>query len=141
MTKIAHARVQPGSPTGGQFTTTAKADAGVSLAPAAESSSETYDSHSNDTGDWCPYSGSPVRGGDDKRCPQGCRASDPDGHDDDDEYDEDACETSGCDGRLDDGEGSNGKCGNCADALTCPGCDEEKDLADDDLCRECERRS
>lgn len=35
-----------------------------------------FNSHSNDLGDWCPYSGDPAPGADDdERCPQGCRAS------------------------------------------------------------------
>jgi len=39
--------------------------------------------HSNDSGDWCPYSGTMTQGGE---CPQGCRqASDPDYDFDDDE--------------------------------------------------------
>lgn len=36
-----------------------------------------FNEHSNDIGDWCPFSGEelPADQGKDKRCPQGCRAS------------------------------------------------------------------
>jgi hypothetical protein len=37
---------------------------------------EKFNNHSNDIGDWCPYSGEPVpEDYNDDRCPQWCRAS------------------------------------------------------------------
>lgn len=43
-----------------------------------------YPEHSNDIDDWCPWSGEP-RQGDDTRCPAGCRRSEIDPDDEDDE--------------------------------------------------------
>lgn len=36
---------------------------------------EVWNTHTNDLGDHCPYSGGAVLPEDDDRCPQGCRAS------------------------------------------------------------------
>ncbi|MEO6085700.1 MAG: hypothetical protein ABIQ18_21550 [Umezawaea sp.] len=47
---------------------------------------QTWPNHSNDIGDWCPFSDEPIKG-DDTRCPQGCRASDPEADADWDEDD------------------------------------------------------
>ena len=33
-----------------------------------------WNEHTNDIGDWCPFSGTPVTT-EDNRCPQGCRQS------------------------------------------------------------------
>jgi hypothetical protein len=40
----------------------------------------TWNRHSNDLGDWCPWSGEQVQG-DDDRCPAGCRDSRPSAED------------------------------------------------------------
>ncbi|XVV02785.1 hypothetical protein ACQPW3_36375 [Actinosynnema sp. CA-248983] len=65
--------------------------------------------HTNDIGDWCPFSGEPVTGRD-IRCPQGCRASDPDDE-------QERCRTEDCDGDPDDGAGWDGYCGGCVDQM------------------------
>jgi len=135
MTTHTPARVHAGTPDGGRFAPDTKTEPDLALTTPDEpdgDEAETYDEHSNDSGDWCPYSGMPVRGGDDERCPQGCRESDPD-------YDpSDYC---ACGESLDDGEGSNGRCGNCADRWSCPECDEERDDEDEPTCRECAREA
>lgn len=50
--------------------------------------------------------------------------------------DEDLC---ACGAPLDDGEGSDGRCGNCADRLSCMSCGEEKERESDVLCADCKR--
>lgn len=39
----------------------------------------TWEGHTNDIGDWCPWSGAPITDEDDDRCPAGCRDSEVDG--------------------------------------------------------------
>ena len=48
-----------------------------------------WEEHTNDIGDWCPFSGK-VRDADDTRCPQGCAASDTSDDTDDDDTEHNA---------------------------------------------------
>lgn len=84
-----------------------------------------FNNHSNDLGDWCPWSDTPVTAPDDSRCPAGCPSStvtaDHEDQDDADPPNNTDCQLCGAPGGFPYCTGRFGRTASCAEVIELDG--------------------